>query len=296
MLDINEFKDLKLGDKDVFNKYYLKYPIFHSELSYINLMSWRHNWKVLFLEYKEHLILIVQSLEGLNYLYFPIGDFDKDLVFELIDFSKEIKAKYALCMISHEVKDKLEMLDSSFKFNTNNDYAEYVYLSKNLAKLEGEAYKKIRTKINKFNKTYKYTVEPISKDNYIEVLEFINRWCLWKGCEEDPSLLNEKIATVYSIEHFFILGLKGLIIRIEGEIQALSAFETLANDQAIIHYEKAIADFNGLYQIINNETAKFLYKDYKYLNRSYDMNLAGLRQAKKSYKPEFLVKTYNLKT
>ena len=56
------------------------------------------------------------------------------------------------------------------------------------------------------------------------------------------------------------------------------------------HFEKFDPDKKGAAQLVNWETAKYLQKRFKYLNREQDLGLIGLRQAKLSYQPEFLVK------
>ena len=48
-------------------------------------------------------------------------------------------------------------------------------------------------------------------------------------------------------------------------------------------------------QIVNWETARHLQNRYKYLNREQDLGMEGLRQAKLSYQPAFLVKFLSTK-
>ena len=58
---------------------------------------------------------------------------------------------------------------------------------------------------------------------------------------------------------------------------------------ALIHVEKADIDYNGAFAAINYEFANHLKEKYKYINREEDMGIEGLRKAKESYRPEFLV-------
>jgi hypothetical protein len=66
------------------------------------------------------------------------------------------------------------------------------------------------------------------------------------------------------------------------------------NDTAVVHYEKGSPDFDGIYKMINQETAKILEKDFKYINRESDMDLPGLRQAKMSYRPHHMIEIFNI--
>ena len=63
---------------------------------------------------------------------------------------------------------------------------------------------------------------------------------------------------------------------------------------ADVHFEKFDPEIKGIGQVINWETAKILARQYKYINREQDLGIAGLRQAKKSYDPEYIVSAYFL--
>ena len=59
---------------------------------------------------------------------------------------------------------------------------------------------------------------------------------------------------------------------------------------AIIHIEKANPEMRGLYQMINQQFVEHeIAGKYKYTNREDDVGEEGLRKAKLSYKPVFMV-------
>ncbi len=89
-----------------------------------------------------------------------------------------------------------------------------------------------------------------------EVNEFLKRWCLWKDCGSNELLENERKAIVYSMSHFFDLGLYGLALRISGTIQAIAVYEKMNADTVVVHFEKGSPDFDGIYKAINMETAQ----------------------------------------
>ena len=90
------------------------------------------------------------------------------------------------------------------------------------------------------------------------------------------------------MDNFFKLGLSGLAIRINDNIEAISVFEKYNLDSAVVHYEKGSPYFDGIYKAINQETANFLQKDVRFINRESDMDIPGLRKAKISYRPHHI--------
>jgi uncharacterized protein len=57
----------------------------------------------------------------------------------------------------------------------------------------------------------------------------------------------------------------------------------MSKDTVVIHFEKAMPEFKGLYQAINREAAKVLADKFTYIDRESDMGDEGLRTAKMKY-------------
>ena len=185
--------------------------------------------------------------------------------------------------------------DRSFPHPCPRNHFEYVYRASDLAELPGKNYLKIRSQINRFRKNCSHTVEPITAENRVEVMEFLVKWCEWKGCENDLVLAHEKEAVFYAIEHFTELPLRGLMIRVNSQVAAISLFERLNEDTALVHFEKGLPDCEGIYKAINMETAALLAGEVEYINRESDLGVAGLREAKMRYHPHHMVEVWSLK-
>ena len=56
-----------------------------------------------------------------------------------------------------------------------------------------------------------------------------------------------------------------------------------------MHIEKAFADIDGAYPMINQQFVQHECIGYQYVNREDDAGSEGLRKAKLSYRPAFLV-------
>ena len=57
----------------------------------------------------------------------------------------------------------------------------------------------------------------------------------------------------------------------------------------MVHIEKAYADVQGAYPMINQQFVAHEAADYKYINREEDTGAEGLRKAKRSYHPVMML-------
>ena len=62
--------------------------------------------------------------------------------------------------------------------------------------------------------------------------------------------------------------------------------------QAVIHLEHANTDYTGSFAAMNQQFLEHEWSSFEFVNREEDMGLEGLRRAKESYKPVFMVKKY----
>jgi hypothetical protein len=293
MLTIDDFKLISLEDKALFDKHYEKYPPVHSDNVFTTLISWIEYSKYKYAYVKDNIIIMSNINKQVQFRP-PSGEKRKDLFEQVLNLAKSQDTEFPLGVIDSKTKNWLSEFFPNFEFIPKREYFDYVYLASDLAELSGSSYRKIRNRVNKFKSNYSYEVEKITEENMSEVQEFLKRWCLWKDCESDPLLENEKKAILYSMNHYLDLGLSGIAILIEDNIEAIAVFEAMDNDTAVVHYEKGSPDFDGIYKIVNQETAKILEKDFKFINRESDMDLPGLRQAKMSYRPHHMIEIFNI--
>ena len=94
--------------------------------------------------------------------------------------------------------------------------------------------------------------------------------------------------------HFSELELSGIILRINGDVEAMAVYEQMNSDTAVIHYEKASPDYAEIYKAINNETAKILQKEFRFINRESDLDIPSLKKKKMSYHPHHMVEVFHI--
>ena len=67
------------------------------------------------------------------------------------------------------------------------------------------------------------------------------------------------------------------------------ALEKINSDTFVVHIEKAFSDVPGAYAIVNQQFLEHEAEDCLYVNREDDAGEEGLRQAKVSYHPVFMI-------
>jgi len=201
--------------------------------------------------------------------------------------------------------DYLETLDRSelealFTLEEQREFDDYVYLTEDLIRLRGNKFSKKRNLLNQFAREYVHRnragVEVIRPEHVEGCLNFLEIWCERHNCDVDKesSLACEKNALVITLNNMDWLEAKGILIRIDGEISAFGIGSRLSGTTAALNFEKAFSEIKGLYQFLDNECAKRLFSEFKYINKESDMNVPNLADSKQSYNPLFRIKSYNL--
>ena len=187
-----------------------------------------------------------------------------------------------------------------FEVREQVGYADYLYRKEDLAELKGNKYSKKRNLIHQFQKEYVNTnrirIEPLTPALCSECLEFLEEWCKEHGCDQETQndLACEKAAAINMLKYIGEFDVKGLALRIDGQISAYGIGARLTREIGVFHFEKAFASVKGLYQFFDNLCAEELFNGYAYINKESDMNLEGLAKAKKSYHPAMMIKSYIL--
>lgn len=185
-----------------------------------------------------------------------------------------------------------------FEIEPQEEYFDYVYRSEDLALLKGNKYSKKRNLVKQFTRDFvaKKRVEmaPITTENAHACIDFLEEWCQERDCDADPEkdLACEKIAAINTLENFGVLEIDGLLLRVDGRISAFGIATRLTEDTGVFHFEKAFAGIKGLYQYFDKLCAEHLFSGYTYINKESDMGIPGLAQAKKSYHPVAIMKSY----
>ena len=211
---------------------------------------------------------------------------------EVTNLSKSFDS-FQLHNITKEDFARLDALyPGRFDIRYERDYADYVYEADKLAALSGKKYHSKKNHVNKFMSLYPdWSYEPITKDNIEECFQMALRWRELNGCEADEEKHAEICVTLNFLRLFEELQMRGGALRVNGEIVAFTVGEAVGmrQDTLVVHIEKAFSEIQGAYTVINQQFAIHEGKDFQYINREDDVGQEGLRKAKLSYKPVFLI-------
>jgi hypothetical protein len=294
MIKAGDFIPVTLQDRDFFSRHYTLYPQVHSDNTFTNMVCWNH-----YAHYRYAVVngsvILSSTIDGRTRFRLPIGPQDTDLTKAVLQLAFEEGDEEPVVLIGPESAAMVRSLCPGIEMIPDRNHFEYVYRAKDLAALSGGQYLSIRRQLNKFRKNCAYTVEPLTEDNHEEVKEFLIKWCEWKGCEGDRVLAHEKEAVFFAIDNIHALDLSGIIIRVDKTIGALSLFEPLNTDTALVHFEKGLPDCEGIYKAINAETAAVLAQEYTFINRESDLGIYGLRESKIRYHPHHMVEVCSVR-
>jgi hypothetical protein len=224
----------------------------------------------------------------------PIGDPAPDIFEEVLALAKKEGGKVAMDFYNEMDVQYMKNAHPETPVYVSRGFSEYYYRAEELAELRGKKYLSIRGQINKFNTEYTYTTERIAESLVPEVQMMIEEWSVSKHYQVNRILKEEVNAVRCVLNNWQDLDCEGLIIRIqpEGVIGAFAIWEGLSESIALIHFEKSLVRYKGIYKIINQETAKVLCGRYTWINRESDMDVLGLREAKLRYHPEHCAKAW----
>ena len=290
MLEIN-WKRPELSDKEKIRSYFKKYPSRSCERTFTNVFLWSRHYGVTYAEV-EHTIVFRSKEEGLSFAY-PLGEKEdvKRTLDVLSDYCKELGVGLALYNVTPEQFEHLEeWYPGRFSVEYDRDWSDYVYETESLTTLAGKKLHGKRNHINKFKTTYEdWSYETLTADNVEECFQMALKWRTLNGCDEHHEKNAEMCVTLNSLRLMKELDLVGGVLRVNGEIVAFTIGEELCEDTFVVHIEKAFADIQGAYPMINQQFVSHECQKYQYINREEDTGSEGLRKAKLSYRPVFLV-------
>jgi hypothetical protein len=287
------FKAISIADKAAITFFTMKSPFLNCDFSFANMCSWRFLYQS---EYAivDHFLLIRFRIEGYDWPVYmcPVGEGDISHAISLLE-ADSLQHGHPLWIlgVTPEGRKMLEeAFPGGFRFISDRDYFDYIYLREDLTSLSGKKYQPKRNHINRFVKQYAYEYRLITPDLVPECLTLESKWYKANRTDDDEAeLSHERRSLTFALQHAAELELTGGAICVNGRIVAFSFGVPINNDTFGVHVEKGDISYDGVYSVMNYEFASHIPNQYIYINREEDLGIPGLRQAKQSYRPAILL-------
>ena len=260
-----------------------------------NIFIWKNIYRHEVADYKGFIIVKGLFEKQIAY-FFPVGSGNiKQVIRDLAVYCANNGHSLIFKNITSKNKADLEELfPGAFSYCENRNTSDYIYLRKKLITLSGRKYHAKRNHITRFLDNPDWYYEKISEKNIDECYEMSMNWLKkYRKIENNEYYQNEINAIQTAFEYFHELEFDGALIRLNNSIVALTMGERLNSDTYVIHIEKAMPHIQGAYAIINQQFAKHLPSDIKYINREEDLGDERLRYSKLSYHPELLLAKFD---
>jgi hypothetical protein len=287
-----QFKDLSLEERALIEAAFLRFPPSISEFTFTNLFIWRHAYQLKICRLQDFICLLSDKAET-SFFFPPIGEGDRVRCCQLLlHYLKERGVSPKISRVPESMAIQTDWKAAGMVAEFDRNQSDYVYLIKDLMKLEGRKYHRKRNHIKQFKEKYSYEYIPLTAEWIPECLRLETEWCDLRHCEVIPGLANESIAIKETFTHFDQLSVKGGVVLIGGKVEAFTLGEPLNPETVVIHIEKANPAFEGLYPLVNQAFLEKEWSEYVYVNREQDLGEEGLRKAKESYFPHHMINKY----
>ncbi|HJX54975.1 MAG TPA: phosphatidylglycerol lysyltransferase domain-containing protein [Polyangia bacterium] len=279
------FTPIEIGQRAIVTDFLARHPQPLSDYSSASLCVWSSVFRYQFAVAEPDTLLLHAQLDPdpQPRLLQPLGQFSEALQETLLAHARELPAPLVIESVSAEFLARHPAFAAHFHVVANRDSANYVYQTEDLAALAGHRYAKKRNLIQQATRLYDWRIEPLGPQHSKECLEVGDDIAAKRTT---LTLQQESRALATAIRDFGALGLAGLLLRIDDRPAAFSIYDRLNPTTALVLFERALRDKKGLYQAINQETARAIAaQGLRFINREEDLGDPGLRRAKLSYHP-----------
>ena len=257
-------------------------------ISYI----WRNVYNIQYCISDETLVMKIDYGDHNTCFYYPIGKNIEITFLKIKEYALFNHKGLEFCALTENELVDIKRRFPYYEVITNRNWSDYLYDIDDHATFKGKHLANKRSLYNKFvkeNPGFKFVVEQGNEqerinqfyEEYIDSLEHPSKHQL-------DEIKNTRDLTELRKE----LDLTTAYIEINHKIVGLTMGEVV-NDTLIIHIEKALPGYNGIYQVLVKEFASFFVGKVKYINREEDDGVAGLRESKLQYRPvELLNKNF----
>lgn len=279
--------DFKPLGKDVYiiKDYLTNPPAEFCDMSFGAKYIWRDEFVIDYAFCGDSTVIKESCPDYKDRFYFPDGNAPEKALSAIEEYCKKTGTPLSFCCIDNSLAAFLtKRYPFTIVYNDRN-WSDYIYDAEKFRTYSGKKFGGQRNHVNKFKKLYPdYTFKVYKSSDYPAADAFLTEFergedfSMWTAKEEDEKLRD-----------YFLnaekLGQCGGILFYQGKPIALS-FGEIVKETLIVHVEKGLKNYEGVYPTMANEFAKAFATDkVKYINREEDCGDEGLRVSKLQYNP-----------
>lgn len=287
-IDDQAFRPITVGDRSVLETFMRRanYPLCEYCASIqICWQEYNHSeWMVLDGQW----LLIRYLDEGCLRFLCPVGDGDIRPVIEACCLYLADRGETPhITFVPDAVRTMLG--DGAYRFESDPGESDYLYRREDLAGMLGRRMSRKRNHVKRFQQANPdWRVDPFRPELAGEWRAFVDEWCAQNHCSQHPVLAFEVEALRRWIEWHEQLPMQAFALRVAERIVGVSVGEMMTPDTFVVHYEKALRQFDGAYPMLTWLAARDAPPETLMVNREQDMNEPGLRTSKESFFPDHL--------
>ena len=287
-----KFHKITLADRETIHNHLYPAVGHGSEYSFANLLLWGEQHVAV----ADGTPLFFSRFGSWNSYLFPLSGSLPELVELLRNDARQRGIPLVLFGLSSEETARLEtVFPGQFTFRPERDSFDYVYDIERLTELRGKKLQAKRNHCNRFEADFpEWRVLPLTRELLPRCRAFTEAWYR-SHYTHNQDFSGERRAISTAFDHFDELHMEGIALEASEGVVAFSMGNRIREDTFDVNFEKARADINGAYPMVNREFARCIHEKYpqiRFLNREDDMGIAGLRQAKESYFPDILLEKF----
>ena len=294
-----------LGDRAVFQGFFSKVEQPLADTTFTMRHIWarplKHTWTVIngnlcvFGFLKDHYVVWGPPVGGtmladtINQCFSIVGKMNE---------SRGIEAKPVAIYIPEELRQVYEGITNETGSSLSYWTQDYIYSTNDLIELKGPGYDSQRHKVNFFMKSYGHAIEEFDWNRHADdCTGLIDLWEDYKSESLNGAwryeLEAEANAARRTVRFSRRLGVRGVVLKVDGQVAGISLGEPLTGAMCSNIIEKTNPMLNGSAEFIFREFAR-QWSSFRFINAQDDFGVDYLKRVKLSYNPVMLLKSYCL--
>ncbi len=270
--------------KTVHGKYWEITPVHTADCTFTNLYGWAEEYNLRWSE-SDGLLFLGSFGDGAAPAswWMPLGDWNlanwESVLENLPHGCVWERVPEKLCMKLTALQDRKALMEET------PEQWEYVYAQEALATLRGNKLHRKKNHVNAFVRQYGVDYRELGPQHVNTIERFLQQWLAQRENVSAGQLaeygVQQRILHIWPNLPF--LRAAGLFI--QDSMVAFSIGEPLDSKTIVVHFEKGLTAYRGVYQAINMFFAAEAGAGFAFINREQDTGEEGLRTAKQSYYP-----------